>query len=88
MNATLHRLMGGSPGAVIVKLVFLSLLVGALLALFDITPGDLLRRAVMAVQAVFDLGFQTFHEAGRWFLAGAAIVVPLWLLSRLFGATR
>ena len=31
--------MGGSPGSVLVKLIFLSLLVGAFLAFLGLTPG-------------------------------------------------
>lgn len=88
MGGSAHRLLGGPPGAVLVRLVFLSILVGALLALFGVTPGELLRRAGDAVRAVLDLGFDGFHEVGRWLVAGAVIVVPLWLVARLLGAAR
>jgi hypothetical protein len=37
---------------------------------------------------VFDLSFDTVREIGRWMLYGAIVVVPLWLLSRLFGRGR
>ena len=36
--SNLNRFLGGSPGSVLVKLIFLSLLVGAFLAFLGITP--------------------------------------------------
>ncbi len=83
--ADLNRHLGGSPGSVIVKLVFLSLLVGAFLAFLDLTPFLLIDRLFYWLRSVFDLSFETVREVGRWILYGAVIVVPLWLLSRLFG---
>ncbi len=83
--ADLNRLLGGSPGPVLVKLVFLSLLVGAFLAFLDVTPFELVDHLVGWIRSVFDLSFETVREVGRWILYGAVIVVPLWLLSRLLG---
>ncbi len=83
--ADLNRLLGGSPGSVLVKLVFLSLLVGAFLAFLDITPFDLVDRLFGWIRSIFDLSFETVHEVLRWILYGAVIVIPFWLLSRLFG---
>ena len=84
----LNRFLGGSPGAVLVKLVFLSLLVGAFLAFLGITPIGLVSRVVDWLRSVFDLSFETVREIGRWILYGAVIVVPLWLLSRVFSRGR
>lgn len=79
----LHRFMGGSPGSVLVKLIFLSLLVGAFLAFLDLTPFGLFDTVVQWIQSVFDLSFDTLKEIGRWIFYGAVIVVPVWLVSRL-----
>ena len=88
MNPNLQRFLGGSPGAVLVKLIFLSLLVGAFMALIGITPVGLFERILRMLRDVFDLGFESIREVGRWLLYGAMIVVPLWLLSRLFARRR
>ena len=80
----LNRFLGGSPGSVLVKLVFLSLLVGAFLAFFDVTPLDLVRGVVDWLGGLFDLSFDTVRRIGGWVLAGAVIVIPIWLLTRLF----
>ena len=85
MNANLQRFLGGSPGAVLVKLIFLSLLVGAFLAFLDITPFGLIEGVFNWIRSVFDLSLDTVKEVGLWILYGAIIVVPLWLLTRLLG---
>jgi hypothetical protein len=88
MMSSLQRFMGGSPGAVVVKLAFLSLLVGAFMAFLDITPFALVDRLVTWIRSVFDLSFETVREIGRWLLYGAVVVVPIWLLSRVFSRGR
>lgn len=86
--AGLRRFIGGSPAAVFLRLLFLSVLVGATMAMFGLTPERLLWHAYDTLRALIDLGFETFHDFGRWILAGAVVVVPLWLISRLFAASR
>jgi len=86
--SNLTRFLGGSPGSVLVKLIFLSLLVGAFLHFFELTPFELIERFFSWIGSIFDLSLETVVEVGRWILYGAIIVVPLWLLSRLFGSRR
>ncbi len=88
MASNLQRFLGGSPGAVLVKLLFLSLLVGAFMSFLDITPAGLLDWGVELVRSVMHLGFDAFGDIGRWLLYGAVVVVPIWLLTRLFGSAR
>ena len=84
-NDGLQRLLGGPPGAVLVKLVFMSVLVGAFLAVFGITPPDLFDAVREVFHRIFGFGFEALREAGRYFLYGAMIVVPVWLLLRILG---
>jgi predicted lipid-binding transport protein (Tim44 family) len=86
--SNLHRFLGGSPAGVLVKLLFLSLLVGAFMAFLDITPFGLIDQVVEWIRSIFDLSFETVREVGRWVIYGAIIVIPIWLLSRLFNARR
>lgn len=83
--ADLNRLLGGPPGPVLLKLVFLSLLVGAFLAFLDVTPLELVDRLFGWVRSVLDVSFETVREVLRWVLYGAVLVVPLWLVSRFLG---
>ncbi|HEX2724393.1 MAG TPA: DUF6460 domain-containing protein [Beijerinckiaceae bacterium] len=80
--------LGGPLWSVLIKLIFLSLLVGALLAFLDVTPLGLFDHVVYLVRSVFGLGFETLRDLGRWVLYGAVIVVPIWLVSRLFRSRR
>lgn len=84
----LNRFLGGSPMAVLVKLLFLSVLVGAVMAMFGLTPGLLFWQLYDLTRSLIDLGLDTFHDFGRWILAGAAVVVPIWFIARLLTVSR
>jgi hypothetical protein len=84
----LNRFLGGSPAAVAVKLLFLSVLVGAVMAMLGLTPGLLFWQIYDLSRHLIDLGFETFHDFGRWILAGAAVVVPIWFIARLLTVSR
>jgi Family of unknown function (DUF6460) len=80
--------LGGSPLSILVKLIFLSLLVGALLAFLNITPFDLVNRLMRMARSIFGFSFDAVQDIGRWILYGAMIVVPIWLVVRLFKTAR
>ena len=82
--SNLTRLLGGSPLAVLLKLVFLSLVVGAIMAGLGLTPGYLVREFVEMVRWLVGLGFESIQEFGRYILMGAVIVLPIWILTRIF----
>ncbi len=84
----MERVFGGSPVAVLAKLLFISLVVGAILAGLGLDPMTLPRRLLEAGQSVLHLGFGAFRDVGRYVLTGAIVVVPLWLLSRLLVRSR
>lgn len=83
--SNLTRFLGGSPGSVLAKLIFLSLLVGAFMHYLGITPFGLIEGLFDWISSVLDLSLETVQEVGLWILYGAVIVVPLWLISRFFG---
>lgn len=87
-DGSFQRFIGGSPAAVLAKLVFLSLLVGAFMAFLGLTPFGLIEGLVEFVESVFGSGLEALREAGRWLLYGAMIVVPVFFLVRLLGAGR
>lgn len=80
----LQKLLGGPPVAVLTKLVFMSILVGAVLALLGLTPPDLFRGIRELIDHVFNLGFDAVQTVFRYFVYGAVLVIPVWLLMRLF----
>ncbi|MBR0894178.1 hypothetical protein JQ616_04385 [Bradyrhizobium tropiciagri] len=84
----LYRFLGGSPLSVAFRLILLSILVGVVLAAIGLDPWNILTSIRRLFQSLWDLGFDAISWAWRYFLLGAVIVIPIWLLSRLFGAPR
>ncbi|WP_022722059.1 DUF6460 domain-containing protein [Rhodopseudomonas sp. B29] len=82
------RFLGGSPLSVLFRLVLMSILVGVVLAAIGLDPWNILHSIQLLFQRVWDLGFDAISGLWRYFLLGAVIVIPIWLLSRLFGAPR
>jgi hypothetical protein len=83
-TSNLTRFLGGSPLAVLLKLIVLSLIVGAIMAGLGLTPGNLVRQFADAVRSLFGLGFDTIRDIGQYVLTGAVIVIPIWILTRIF----
>jgi hypothetical protein len=81
--STLRRFIGGSPVAVALKLAIVSLLVGAMLVWLDIRPAEVYREISDLLTRVWALGFQSIRQFGDYMIAGAVIVVPVWLVLRL-----
>ena len=78
-----NRFLGGAPLAVAVKLVLVSFIVGALLMWLHISPADVLGEVVDLLNQLYALGFRSLRDFGTYLFAGAAIVVPVWLVIRL-----
>ena len=87
-NDGLYRFLGGSPLAVAFRLVLLSILVGVVLAAIGFDPWNIVASIRRLFNWIYDLGFDAINGLWRYFLLGAVIVIPIWLISRLFGAPR
>jgi hypothetical protein len=87
-NDGLYRFLGGSPAAVAFRLILLSILVGVVLSAIGFDPWNILTSIRMLFQRLWDIGFDAVNWMWRYFLLGAVIVIPIWLLSRVFGAPR
>jgi hypothetical protein len=82
------RFLGGSPITVAFRLILLSILVGVVLAAIGFDPWNILTSIQLLFRRIWDLGFDAINGLWRYFLLGAVIVIPVWLLSRMFGAPR
>jgi hypothetical protein len=87
-NDALYRFLGGTPLAVAFRLILLSVLVGVVLAAVGFDPWNILRSIELLFRRLWDLGFDAVNWLWRYFLLGAVIVIPVWLLMRLFGTPR
>lgn len=81
--SVLARFLGGAPAAVALRLVFLSVIVGFFLIWLDITPRDIFESLRDDVARIWAMGFDALRGLVDYFLAGAAVVIPLFLLLRL-----
>ncbi|MCJ2095640.1 MULTISPECIES: DUF6460 domain-containing protein [unclassified Methylobacterium] len=86
--SALRRFLGGSPAGVFLRLLFLSVLVGAFMSMLGLTPGRLFWHIYDSARALLEIGLASLHDFGGWIVAGAVVVIPLWLISRLFAASR
>lgn len=87
-NDAVTRFLGGSPGMVLVRLILLSILVGVVLAVIGVDATDILRSLQRLVRSIWDMGWEAIYWLWHYFLLGAAIVVPIWLIIRIFRAPR
>ena len=87
-NEGLYRFLGGSPLSVAFRLILLSVLVGVVLKVVGFDPRNILYSIRMLFQGLWDLGFDAVNWLWRYFLLGAVVVIPVWLLSRIFGSPR
>ena len=82
-RSPLERFFGGHPINVILKLAFISLLVGVTMAFFGVNAQGLIRGVVDLAREALRDGTGLFRDIGGYILTGAALVVPIWLLIRL-----
>jgi uncharacterized protein DUF6460 len=82
------RFFGGSPLAVLGRLLLVSILVGVVLSVLGLDPFDILQSLQRLVQSLWNTGFESFRWLWRYFLLGAVIVIPIWLIMRLINAPR
>jgi hypothetical protein len=87
-NNTMTRVFGGSPLAVLGRLVLVSILVGVVLSTLGLDPFDIVRSVERLIRSIWDLGFDAFRWLWRYLLLGAVIVVPIWIVMRLINAPR
>jgi hypothetical protein len=84
----LSRFLGGSLTSVVVKLLILSIVVGALLHWTGLSPVSLLRGIEALVRDLIGTGWDAVRNVGTYALYGAMVVVPIWLVSRLISQRK
>jgi len=80
----LSRFLGGSPFSVALRLILLSVLVGVVLAAIGFDPWNIIDSVRRLFIGIWNMGFDAISWMWRYFLLGAVIVIPIWLISRLF----
>jgi Family of unknown function (DUF6460) len=82
-DSSFHRFLGGSPGSVIVRLIVISLIVGAAMVFFNLTPGDLVDSLRRLIESILGSGIESLRTILAYLVYGAIVVVPIFLVVRL-----
>lgn len=84
----MEKFFGGEPLWVILRLVIISLILGIVMATFNLDAFAVVQKFRELIQYVYDLGFDAFRWALDYFILGAVIVFPIWLVMRLFSTFK
>jgi hypothetical protein len=84
----LARFIGGSPLAVLVRLILLSILVGVLLEVLGLDPLNIIDSIEFLILRIWDMGFDAVRWIWRYLILGAVIVIPIWIILRLIRAPQ
>lgn len=83
MSETITRFLGDTPGRTIVKLVVISFVVGIIMSALDFTPYEVWIAIRDFFIRLYDLGFEAIWKIARYFVLGALVVVPIFVILRL-----
>jgi hypothetical protein len=86
--SAIDRFLGDSPLRVLIKLVVVSFLVGVVMHAFGWSPFDVLEGIRDFFLDIWNMGFSAIERFIGYFLLGAAIVIPAFILLRLFSYRR
>lgn len=82
------RFLGGKPSTVAIRLVIISVIVGALLHFAGLSPAGLIRGLSRMIEGLIGSGWDAVRSIGEFALYGAMVVVPVWLIARLLAARK
>jgi hypothetical protein len=88
MAGNFNRFLGGPPLAVLGKLVLLSVLIGVVLSALGLDPWNIVASLRRLILNIWDMGFDAVRWLWHYFLLGAVLVIPIWLILRLVRAPR
>jgi hypothetical protein len=87
-SENVNRFLGGDPLSVFFRLVLLSILIGVVLSAFGLDPFNIVESILRLIRRIWEMGFDAIAWVWRYFLLGAVIVIPIWLIVRFVNAPR
>ncbi|MSP46426.1 MAG: hypothetical protein EXQ83_11380 [Xanthobacteraceae bacterium] len=88
MSGNISRFLGGPPLAALGKLILLSILIGVVLSALGLDPLNIFSSLQRLIRDVWNMGFDAVRWLWQYFLLGAVIVIPIWLILRLVRAPK
>ena len=87
-DESVNRFFGGPPLSVAFRIILLSVLIGVVLSAFGLDPLNIIESVRTLFVRIWEMGFDAIVWLWRYFLLGAVIVIPIWLIVRLVNAPR
>jgi hypothetical protein len=88
MAGNIDRFLGGPPLAVAGKLILLSVLIGVVLSALGLDPWNIVQSLDRLIRSVWNMGFDAVRWLWQYFLLGAVLVIPIWLILRFVRTPR
>ncbi|MBN8966739.1 MAG: hypothetical protein J0H89_15525 [Rhizobiales bacterium] len=86
MSGNIQRFLGGPPLTVLGKLILLSILIGVVLSALGLDPWNIVASVRRLILNIWDMGFDAVRWLWQYFLLGAVLVIPIWLILRVMRA--
>lgn len=86
--SALARFLGDTPFRVAVKLAVVSFLVGVVMSAIGWYPVDVLYAVRDFIESIWNMGFAAIERFLGYFLLGAAVVIPAFIVLRLVSMRR
>jgi len=84
----MEKFFGGEPLWVVLRLVVISLVLGVVMAAFNLDVFGLVQKLRDLGAYIYSLGFDAFAWILDYFILGAVIVFPIWLILRLLAVSK
>jgi hypothetical protein len=68
--------------------VLLSIVIGVVLQALGLDPWDIVTSIRRLIRNIWDMGFDAVRWLWQYFLLGAVIVIPIWLIMRMINAPK
>lgn len=83
MSGKITQFLGDTPSRTLVKLAVISFVVGIIMSALNFTPVEVWYAVRDFFVRIYDLGFEAFGRIGKYFVYGAMVVIPIFILTRL-----
>ena len=88
MSNAASRFLGGPPLAVALRLILLCVLVGIILSALGFDPSNIVGSIRRMIESIWNMGFDAVRWLWTYFLLGAIVVIPVWLIMRFTRSPR
>ena len=88
MAERMNNFLGDTPFRIFLKLAIVSLVVGVVMRSFGWTAMDVVSAIRSFFVRIWNMGFSAIEQFADYLILGAAVVIPAFLILRLFAMRR